>query len=184
MATVTKPITAEAFMQMDLGEGIHELVRGEVIDVPQPMPEPGRVAFTTGFVLELYGCQTGYGYVLTNDSAVLTERGPDTVRGADVCYYSHARWPREKIGKGLIPVPPDLVVEVYSPGNRPAAMRAKVNEYLDAGVLMVWVIPPVKRQLVLYRPDDFPETIYNESGTVENLPELPGFRCAVSEFFA
>ena len=64
------------------------------------------------FVLETYGRKTGYGYTLSNDSAVVTERGPDTVRGPDVCFYSHARWPRSQVGNSLPPVPPDLAVEV------------------------------------------------------------------------
>ena len=34
------------------------------------------------------------GRVLSNDSGVITERGPDTVRGADVCFYSFVRVPK------------------------------------------------------------------------------------------
>ncbi len=43
MATVAKSklLTAEEFMAADLGEGIFELVRGEVVEVPPPMPEHG-----------------------------------------------------------------------------------------------------------------------------------------------
>ena len=33
------------------------------------------------------------GRVMSNDSGVITERDPDTVRGADVAYYSYARLP-------------------------------------------------------------------------------------------
>ena len=119
MATVTRPITADEFLEMDLGEGEHELVRGEIVSMPTPMPAHGRYCMNSSFLLEIFGRATGFGYAITNDSAVQTERGPDTVRGADVAFYSHARWPREKLGKGLIPVPPDLVVEVLSPSNRP-----------------------------------------------------------------
>ena len=136
MATVTQPklLTAEEFMAADLGEGTFELVRGEVVELPPAMPEHGRVCVNVGFALESFGRQTGYGYCLSNDSAVLTERGPDTVRGADVCFYSHARWPRSQVGNSLPPVPPDLAVEVYSPGNRRGEMNKKVTEYLGVGV--------------------------------------------------
>src|SRR5262245_49894178 len=124
MATVsrTKLLTAEEFLAADPGEGTFELVRGEVVEVPPPMPEHGRVCVNTGFVLETYGRQSGRGYTLSNDSAVLTELGPDTVRGADVAFYSHARWPRSEVGKTVPPVPPDLAVEVYSPSNRRGAL--------------------------------------------------------------
>src|SRR5277367_6034199 len=101
MATVAQPklLTAEEFMAADLGEGTFELVRGEVIELPPPMPEHGRVCGNAFFVLETYGRQSGLGYGRTNVSAVLTERELDTVRGVDVCFYSHARWPRSQVGR-------------------------------------------------------------------------------------
>jgi Uma2 family endonuclease len=185
MATVSKPklLTAEEFMAADLGEGTFELVRGEVVEMPPPLPEHGRVCANVGFVLELFGRQSGYGYCLSNDSAVLTERGPDTVRGADVCFYSHARWPRAEVGRDLPPVPPDLVVEVYSPTNRRGGMHKKVSEYLAVGALLVWVVYPASRSVAIQRSDDQPPLVLREDAIIENFPELPGFRCSVSDFF-
>jgi Uma2 family endonuclease len=185
MATVaqTKLLTAEEFMAADLGEGTFELVRGEVIEVPPPMPEHGRVCGNAFYVVEMYGRQSGLGYGLSNDSGILIERGPDTVRGADVCFYSHARWPRSQVGRALPPVPPDLVVEVVSPRNRRGTLFMKIGEYLDAGVLMVWVIYPRQRRVAVYRPDEELPTVFKDDEILENFPELPGFRCAVADFF-
>lgn len=182
-AAQTKLMTAEEFMSADLGDGTFELVRGEIIEVPPAMPEHGRVCGNTFFALESYGRQSGRGYGLTNDSAILTERGPDTVRGADVAFYSHARWPRSEVGKTIPPVPPDLAVEVYSPSDRRGALSRKVAEYLSAGVLMVWVIYPSSRSIVIHRSDDQPPLVLHEGAHIENLPELPGFRCAVADLF-
>jgi Uma2 family endonuclease len=185
MATASQPklMTAEEFMGADLGEGTFELVQGEVIELPPTMPEHGRVCVNTSFALELYGRQSGRGYTLSNDSAVLTERGPDTVRGADVTFYSQARWPRSEVGKTVPPVPPDLAVEVYSPSNRRGAMSQKVAEYLAVGTLLVWVIYPASRSIVIHRADDQPPLVLHEGDVIENLPELPGFRCAVADLF-
>jgi Uma2 family endonuclease len=183
MQPQTKLLTAEEFMAADLGEGTFELVRGEVIEVPPPMPEHGRVCGNTFFVLETYGRQSGRGYALSNDSAVLTERDPDTVRGADVAFYSHVRWPRSEVGKSVPPVPPDLAVEVYSPSDRRGAMSRKVAEYVLAGTLMVWVIYPEYRSIVIHRSDNRPPLVLHEGGVIEHLPELPGFRCAVADLF-
>jgi Uma2 family endonuclease len=182
-ATQTKLLTAEEFMAADLGDGTFELVRGVVIEVPPQTPEHGLVCANTSFALETYGRQSGRGYTLSNDSAVLTERGPDTVRGADVAFYSHARWPRAEVGKTVPPVPPDLAVEVYSPSDRQGAMSRKVAEYLSAGTLMVWVIYPEKRTIVIHRSDDQPQLVLHDGDVIEDLPELPGFRCAVAELF-
>ncbi len=182
-ATTTKLMTAEEFMAADLGEGTFELVRGEVHPLPPAMPKHGRVCANVLFVLESHGRQTKLGYALSNDSAVLTERNPDTVRGADVCFYSQSRWPRADVGNKLPPVPPDVAVEVVSPGNRMAAIMKKVSEYLEAGLSLVWVVFPERRQVVIYRANDDETISLHENDVIENLPELPGFRCAVSDFF-
>jgi Uma2 family endonuclease len=184
MATVTKIdlMTAEEFMAADLGDGTFELVRGEVVEMALPMPEHGRVQINVALVLEMYGRQTGYGYCL-GESAVLTERGPDTVRGPDVSFYSHARWPRASVGKAFPPVSPDVVVEVYSPGNRTGQMNKKISEYLLAGTFMVWVIYLDERRVVLHHSDDRAPVVLQEGDAIENLPELPGFHCAVADFF-
>lgn len=185
MATVapTKLMTAEEFMKADLGEGTFELVRGEVIKVPPPMPGHGRICINVGFALESYGRQTGYGYALSNDSGVRTERDPDTVRGPDVCFFSHDRWPRSEVGEKLPPVPPNVVVEVYSPGNRRSEILEKLAEYVAAGVPLIWIIHPKSRSVSIYRCDDDAPLVLKEGDVIENLPELPGFRCPVADLF-
>jgi Uma2 family endonuclease len=184
MATVAQPklLTAEEFMAADLGEGTFELVRGEVIKLPPPMPEHGRVSLNVGFILETFGRQSGFGYCLAA-SAVLTERGPDTIRGPDVSFYSHGRWPRSELGSGLPPVPPDLAVEIVSPGNRRGQISRKISEYQAIGTFLVWVVYPASRRVVIHRSDDQPPLVLREDAVIENLPELPGFRCPVSDFF-
>jgi Uma2 family endonuclease len=182
-ATRTKLMTAEEFMAADLGEGVFELVRGEVQQLPPAMPEHGRVCGNAFFVLETYGRRTKLGYALSNDSAVHTEHDPDTVRGADICYYSEARWPRAQEGNKLPPVPPDLAVEVVSPGNRIAAIMKKVAEYLAAGVSLVWVIFPKRGHVLIFRAVDDDAITLRKKDVIQNLPELPGFRCTVSDFF-
>ena len=48
-------------------------------------------------------------------------------------------------------MPPDVAVEVVSPGNRLAKIMKKVAEYLEVGVALVWVVYPKRRQVVIYR---------------------------------
>ncbi len=153
-ASRSKLMTAEEFMAADLAEGTFELVRGEVTEVPPSMPDHGLVCGNVAGVLWDYGRRSGYGYSLSSDAGVQTEHDPDTVRGADVCFYSHARWPVSKVTAELIPVPPDLAVEVVSPSNRRGAILKKIGEYREAGVLMVWVVYPRKRCVAVYRADE------------------------------
>lgn len=184
MAITTRtPITAEEFLERHAGQGAFELVKGEVVELSPGMPEHGRICTKVGFLLESFGRESGYGYVLSNDTAILTERSPDTARGADLCFFSRARLPEAELQPRIAAVAPDVVVEVYSPSNRPAEMRAKVNEYLNVGVRMVWVVYPARRSVAIYRADEPIPSVFAGSDVLENLPELPGFRCQVSEFF-
>jgi Uma2 family endonuclease len=185
MATAAEPklLTAEEFMAADLGDGNYELVRGEIVEMPRRTPEHGRVCVNVGYALDSFGRETGFGYAISNNSAVLTERDPDTVRGPDVCFYTHSRRPRSQLGKGLPPVPPDLAVEVFSVGNRQGEMIKRVSEYQETGTLLVWVVYSSCRSVVIYRSDDEPPLVLREDAVIENLPELPGFRCPVSDFF-
>lgn len=184
MATAAQPklMTAEEFLASDLGEGRFELVRGQVVFIPPGTPLHGLHCGHVAFALESYGRRSGHGYGIIF-GPVLTGRGPDTVRGADICFYSHARWPREQVGDELPPVVADVVVEVYSPAMQPAEVRQKVNEYLEADVPLVMVVHSAWRQVALYRPQEPIPIVLAEADVIENLPELPGFRCPVSDFF-
>jgi Uma2 family endonuclease len=183
MATVTetRKITADEFLEMDLGDGLHELVKGEIVEMPPAEYEHGYICGNSYSVLREYGRRTGHGHAATNDSSVRVDEF--NVRGADVAYYSEARWPRSRIGKERPPVPPDLVIEVRSPSDRWSDVVAKVIDYLRAGVAIVLVLQPSPQTVTIYRNDADPVTL-NASDTLENLPELPDFRCQVSEFFA
>ena len=64
-----------------------------------------------------------------NGTGVITERGPDTVRGPDVAYLSFARQPT--VQENYFEVGPDLAVEVLSPSNRRKQVEEKIAEYLE-----------------------------------------------------
>jgi Uma2 family endonuclease len=122
------------------------------------------------------------GHVLCNDSGVITERDPDTVRGADVAFYSDAKVPRGKIRKGYLDVVPDLVVEVRSEDDRWRDILAKVHEYLDAGVGVVIVLDPDPEGAHVFRPDQPPRQLGPDDELT--VPDLLGdFRVAVRRFF-
>ena len=71
-----------------------ELVRGEVVKMSPGGFEHSRLTLRFAFLLELWASQRQCGRVLTNELAVIVEHDPDTVRGADVAYYSYDRLPK------------------------------------------------------------------------------------------
>ena len=89
------------------------------------------------------------------------------------------------VGSGVDSSPgaADLVVEVYSPGNRRGKILEKLAEYLGAGIPLVWIVYPKSRTVTMYRSLDEPPDVLKQDAVIENLPELPGFRCPVADFF-
>ena len=84
--------------------------------------------------------------------------------------------------EGLLPVAPDLVVEVRSPSDRWTAVLLKVSEYLRAGVRVVVVLDPATASDSVYRDDQLLQIYHNSD--VLTLPEvLAGFSVVVSRLF-
>lgn len=186
MSTASRPrlLTAEEFMLTpDLGEGLHELVRGRIVFVgPPPELIHGFVCAKLAYFLWEYGRRTGYGRGACNYPAVLTARDPDSLRGPDLVFHSRERCPNPCEAEFFPPVAPDLTVEVVSRRDRPSELRVKIDEYLAAGVLAVWVVNPASRTVVIHRPAR-PVVHLKMGDAIEGPPELPGFRRVVSEIF-
>ena len=159
-----------------------ELVRGEVIEVSRPTRVHGRICINVGFKLELYARKRRKGYVVCNDSGVILERNPDTVRGPDVAYYEDVQQ-FEDLPEKWGDVAPRLAVEVLSPNDTARLINDKIFDYLANGVEVVWVIDSESKRV----------SVYSKSEGVKSLAEkdmltggevLPGFRCKVADFFA
>jgi Uma2 family endonuclease len=181
-AEMVEPMTAEQFGRRPDPGYPEELVRGRVVAMSVPDRRHGYVC---GKAVRIFG---GFvdtreiGRVMCNDSGVITERDPDTVRGADVAYYSYARLPKGELPTGYGPEVPELVVEVRSATDRWREILDKVSEYLNAGVLVVVVLDPGFQLAQVFSADDPPRTITTEEELV--LPGvLDDFRVRVGRFF-
>lgn len=138
----TKLLTAEEYYELgDLGYPT-ELVRGEIVEMNQPGFQHGRVCLRIGRLLDGFAEERDIGQVAGNDSGVVTERDPDSVRGPDVAYFSYDRIPKGEDPAGYPESMPELAFEVLSPSDRWPKVEAKVDEYLAAGVDYVVVVDP------------------------------------------
>jgi Uma2 family endonuclease len=175
-------MTADEFMNADLGDGRFELVRGEVVEFSPPYSDHAYTCSRLSGLFYIYERESGYGYSLS-ETSVQTRRDPDSVRVPDVSFYSEARHPRSRIGPRLLTVAPDVAIEVVSPSNRKTELLEKVVEYLAAGSLAVWLVYPRTRSVAVFRDSRTPPDLFKEGEAIENQPELPGFRCLASDLF-
>ncbi|MGH7637612.1 MAG: Uma2 family endonuclease, partial [Gemmatimonadaceae bacterium] len=123
----------------------------------------------------------GLGAVFGQDTGFKIAFDPDTVRAPDLAFVS-----RERVAliapRGYAALSPDLVAEILSPDDRPGEVLAKIGEWLDAGVAIVWLIDPDRQVAQVYRSDGSVTVIAPDSA-LDGERILPGFSCALSELF-
>ena len=181
-AVTSKTITAEEFAELKdpIGGGILELVKGEIVEMPRPQPIHGYLCTRFGRIISNFVEDKKLGWVLGNDTGVILERDPDTVRGPDICFFGLEKMP--ELPSFYSEFPPDFVIEVRSPSDRPGQIRAKVRVYLNAGVRLIWVADPDSKSVMAYAGTNR-GVEYDENDTLDGGEVLPGFTCKVAEFF-
>ncbi len=182
MATATALLTAEEFAALpDTGPNT-ELVRGRIIELPPTNFLHGLVCGQILIQLGNAASRSGLGRVIANDSGVVTQRDPDSVRGPDVAYYSNAKIPPAEKQRGYPEQPADLIVEVRSPSDRWSKMVQKAAEYLAAGVLIVMVLDPDTKSAHVFHADQ-PTRVLGPDETLTFPDLLPDFAVRVGSIF-
>jgi Uma2 family endonuclease len=159
-----------------------ELDRGEVVEVSRPGERHGFVCLNVGRVLGNFAFQRRKGYACGNDTGLILERNPDTVRGPDLVFYDQARRYND-LNPGYSDRPPTLAVEVLSPNDRWGQVTRRITQFLGRGVLVIWLVDPEGRSVTVYRPNQLPQ-VFEGDDELTGDPELSGFRCRVADLFS
>ncbi|MBD2360728.1 Uma2 family endonuclease [Anabaena minutissima FACHB-250] len=140
---------------------------GELIVMPPTGGETGKsnAKLTTRFVL--WNEQTQLGEVFDSSTCFQLPNGAN--RSPDVSWIEISRWnalsleQREKFP----PIAPDFVLELMSPSDSLSETQAKMQEYMNAGVKLGWLIDRKTRRVEIYRqgqPKEVLESPTNLSG--------------------
>jgi Uma2 family endonuclease len=102
-------------------------------------------------------------------------------RSPDVAWVALARWqaltPEQQ--EMFPPLCPDFVIELRSRTDKLKPLQAKMQEYLDSGLQLGWLINPQDQQVEIYRPRQaieilpFPVRLSGEGVLPEFILELP-----------
>jgi Uma2 family endonuclease len=84
--------------------------------------------------------------------------------------------------KKFIPLCPDFVIELRSPTDSLSALQAKMQEYLDNGTQLGWLIDPEDKRVYIYHSNGAVECLENPV-ELSGDPVLPGFVLALREFW-
>jgi Uma2 family endonuclease len=99
-----------------------------------------------------------------------------------VVFIANRSLPIRQSREGYLETIPDLVVEVRSKNDTQPSIQSKVDDYLKAGVQVVWVADPEKRTVTAYRPGQEPQ-VFTEADTLTVEDIIPGFQMAVRDVF-
>jgi Uma2 family endonuclease len=182
MSIASSLITAAEFAEMPDPGHPQELVRGVIVDRPPSQSRHGLVCGNVFFHLRLFVEQHRLGRVFCNDTGVITERDPDSVRGADVMFISFAKLPAGAAPQGYVTVPPDAVFEVRSPSDRWKELYRKIAEYLSLGAAAAYLLDPDTGRVYCFYPDR-EQQILERSDEFVGVGVLDAFRLPVSKFF-
>jgi Uma2 family endonuclease len=166
---------------IDHSERICELIDGVLVEKTMGYME-SLLAMAVGEFLRRFVRDQKLGIVLGADGPLRIL--PRQIRVPDVCFVSWERLPDGKLPQTpILPVAPDLAVEVLSEGNTEHEMHRKLSDYFAAGVRLVWYIDPRTRTAAVYTA---PEqcTMLNETDVLTGGDVLPGFALSLRELFA
>lgn len=178
----TIPVTPEEFLAIPDSVRF-ELVGGELVERNMGW-ESSRIALILNWLLQTHAAANDLGWVLGNDCGYrIFADDPNKVRFPDGSFIAKSRLNFDRSSTGHLRLPPDLAFEVVSPNDLAWDIEAKVNDFLNAGVRLVWVLYPKTKHVWVYRPDQSQHRL-EANDTLMGEDVLPGFSCQVATLFA
>ena len=183
-------VTPEQFEQLAYAEQVArmELTQsGELIVMSPTGGEAGRKNFNLYLDLGNWNRQIKLGEAFDSSTIFVLPNGAR--RSPDVSWIRLERWNaltlKEK--EGFPPLAPDFVIELVSPSDlknqRYEDLQGKMQEYIDNGVQLGWLIEPAAGIVEIYRPGKQVEVLNNPQTLLgENV--LPGFVLDLGEIFS
>jgi Uma2 family endonuclease len=166
----TVHLTDEQFYQLCQNNrelNFERTAKGELIIMPPVGGDSGNREADLIADLVIWNRQTGFGYTFSSSTVFKLPNGAD--RSPDAAWIRRERWealtPEQR--RKFPPIAPDFVIELRSATDDLETLRQKIQEYMDAGVQLAWLINPQQQQVEIYRP--------GQNVEVRNLPtELSG----------
>jgi Uma2 family endonuclease len=177
MTVDTRFFTADELLRLPDDGYRYELVRGELRKMSPAGSRHGAVGARILIHLGSYVQQHSLGTVFNSDTGFLIGQNPDTVRAPDCAFLRKERFidtPK------FFPGPPDLAIEVVSPGDSYSEVEEKTQEWLVAGAGAVIVVDPRLRTTHVHRSSGSVKV----TDAIEVDDVVPGWRLPLAELFA
>jgi Uma2 family endonuclease len=155
--------------------------KGELIVMPPTGWESGRRNSNLNLDLGLWNRQTGMGVVFDSSTGFILPSG--AIRSPDAAWVASPRLTAlNPDPEGFLPLAPDFVIELRSASDRLKPLQDKMQEYIDNGVRLGWLLNPKDRAVEIYRIGKGIEVLQSPT-EVSGEEVLPGFVLSLEGIF-
>jgi Uma2 family endonuclease len=189
MNTITLNIphlSAENFVELCQANQDLQLERaatGEVILMAPTYPSTGKRNSGLNAQLWNWNDRTNLGIVFDSSTGFTLPNG--AVKSPDVSWVSNQQWDaltETQQQEQFSPIAPDFVVELRSENDSLKKLREKMQEYMDNGVRLGWLIDPKTKTVEIYRLGQDVE-ILESPITLSGEDVLPEFELNLSKIW-
>jgi Uma2 family endonuclease len=148
---------------------------GELIMNPPTGGESGhRNVKISYFLVKWVEEEGGHGIPFDSSTGFRLPSGAD--RSPDASWVSGDRWQVLTLEqqRGFVPLCPDFVVELRSASDSLSKLQVKMQEYIENGARLGWLIDPQNQRVEIYRPESEVEVLENPA-LVSGEDVLAGF---------
>ncbi|MDB9535766.1 Uma2 family endonuclease [Dolichospermum planctonicum CS-1226] len=170
------------FCQLNRHFSIERNQIGDLFIMSPTDSETGQRNFNLIGELGIWTKQDGTGVGFGSSGSFTLPNG--AVRSPDAAWIKRTKWeiiPAEK-RKKFAPICPEFVVELRSENDSLSTLKEKMQEYIDNGTQLAWLIDRKQRQVFIYRPNCAVEELDNPQ-TLTGEDILPGFVLDLSEIW-
>ena len=162
------------FCQANRDLCIERTAAGEVIVMPPTFSDTGNRNGRVFQQLANWSDRDGTGVTFDSSTGFTLPNG--AVRSPDASWIRRDQWNAltDEEKASFAPICPDFVVELRSASDALATLQAKLQEYIDNGAVLGFLIDRKNRTCYIYRPVQPPKVLEHPE-VVSGDPELPGF---------
>ncbi|MGB5711506.1 MAG: Uma2 family endonuclease [Waterburya sp.] len=167
--------------QVNQNWNLERTAKGDLVIMPPVGGESGQREADLITELNLWNRQSKLGVVFSSSTIFSLPNGGD--RSPDAAWIKSDRWNRltDQQKKGFPPICPDFVIELRSQSDALKPLQAKMQEYLDSGLQLGWLIDPQHNQVEIFRSSRDSETMQLPT-QLSGEKTLPGFILNLAEF--
>ena len=155
---------------------------GELIVMPPAGSESSDQNAEITMQLRMWAKRDGTGRTFDSSGGFTLPNG--AVRSPDASWVERSKWEAltNEQRKKFVPLCPDFVIGLHSPTDSLSVLRDKMQEYLDNGARLGWLIDPEQKRVYVYRPRSEAEELHNPE-KIPGDPILSGFTLDLREIW-